>query len=264
MTKSLWRAFWPVTRNTASAQEGKRFQYRVPTYLIAFPRSGSNFLQQVIESSSGLTCRSLYAVPHDAPHKVLNFKSHALSYAHLLDEVTRLVGPVDAPEKIIVLQRDPRDVMISFYEFVQTRKEIAVPQEDFFHHICFFWTAFVDKDRILERRVELAPLSIAEAYRRHVQKWFVQPDFEGNVLRVRYERLVEAPEVEFDRIFRYLELDCELARDSLDVMVSQYSKTSWQRGRPSRWRQYMDRYPALLSAVNDYASEEIRLLGYDD
>lgn len=240
-----------------------RFRYRLPTVLVAFPRSGSNFLQRVVETSSGLTCQSLYALPHRNPEALFNVKSHALSYAHLLDESTRLVGNTDAPAKIIVLQRDPRDVVISFYEFVQARKKIDVSQEEFFHHICFFWATYLSKDRVLERTVELEPLSIADAIQRHVRNWFEQPVFEGEILRVHYERLVTDPQTEFERIFRFLELDCALAQNSLGEMVSQYSKTNRSRGVPLGWRNKTGQYSVLLSIVNNSIAPTIRFLGYE-
>lgn len=260
--KSLIRALWPAQK-TRHSRRARDFQYRLPTYLVAFPRSGTNFLQGVLEASSGLQCRSLYALPHTAPTEIFNFKSHALSYTYLVDEVRRLICEMDKPEKVILLQRDPRDVIVSFYEFVQARKDVPLAQNTFLNETCFFWATFLDKDRTLDRRVELAPLSVAEAYRRHVNEWYVAPPPDISILRLRFEDLVTDPASEFARVFDFLNLDCSLSTDSLSAKVSQYSTTDRERGEPYGWRQNVEYYPNLLAKINATMAREIRLLGYD-
>jgi hypothetical protein len=246
-----------------AARQMQHLSYATPSYLISYPRSGSNFLQSVVQGSSGLRCRSVYAFPHVQPQYILSLKSHALSFGHLLDEISRLVPDAPPPQKLVVLFRDPRDVMVSFYEFLQVRKDVQIPQVDFLEGVSYFYATYKDRDMALARRSEYAPISIAESYRKHVRNWVVEPPNDLDCLTVRYEDLVLSPEIEFQRIFDFLELDCALAAATLADKVSLYSEGSRPRGEPHGWRTCEDQYPDLLARVRTMLNYEIGVLGYD-
>lgn len=242
----------------------QKISYSLPTYLISYPRSGSNFLQSVLSKSSGLCCKSIYALPHNYSEHILSLKSHAISYKYLLDESKRLVHTDNLPSKIILLFRDPRDVMISFYEFVLKRKNTKISQKEFLENVCYFYATYEGKDTSpLERQVEYSPLNVAEGYIKHIYNWFVKKPENLDCLVVKFEDLILSPYTEFKRIFDFLELDCSLATEQLKVKVSQYSDSKRQRGKAYEWVNCQDEYSKLLNRVNTLFHSEIKILGYD-
>ena len=97
-----------VCQHPASASVCERI------FLVSYPRSGSNFFQEVMKTKFHISSRSLYGDnPQDST--IRNLKSHAISYEYLKDECSFILGDQSSPNRIIVLFRDPRDVMISFF-----------------------------------------------------------------------------------------------------------------------------------------------------
>lgn len=238
--------------------------YPVPGVVVSYPRAGSNFLQAILTQSSGLNNQSIYArkepiAPRDF---ILTLKSHAPTPEYLWEEYRRKVTLPEQPERIVLLTRDPRDLMISFYEYTQTQRKTAIPQEDFLHRTCYFYASTIDPDS--ERTVERGPLSVAAAYQKHIRAWFAERPENLDCIEVRYENLVQQPEDAFARIFAYLNLDCPLATAFLPVKVSLYDSSRKERGVPGGWRHQQERYRVLLDTVHESLQDEISLLGYDD
>lgn len=242
-------------------KKAAKLGYVLPTFLVSFPRSGSNFLQSVLQGSSGFLCQSIYGPYPDDTEPVLSLKSHAISLEHLLDEINRLLPDVSQPSKIILLPRDPRDVMISFFEFTQVRRNIILRQENFLD-ISYFYASTIDKTS--ERKIEYTPLNITEAYKSHIKNWFVNKPEHLDCLTLRYEDLVQSPNKHFQHLFEFLNLNCSIATEMLEVKVSLYSQTSAQRGQAQGWRAYQDKYAGLLAQVQTLFGHEMRVLGYDE
>jgi len=254
----------PEQQQLLSEDKVKSLGYSLPSYLVGFPRSGTNFLQSVLEGSSGLLCRSLYGPPKVNQNNILSLKSHTPSYEFLLDEIGRFVPEFGTPDKFILIIRDPRDVFISFYEFVQSTKGLSITQSEFIYEVCYFFATFEDRHKVNSRKLEFAPLSIFDAYKKHIDSWFVNrpPSMDCHV--VKYEDLVLSPESEFQRIFDFLNLDCSLEKEKLKLKVSQYSTTSRKRGVIGGWRDCQDEYDELISSVNNSLKKEITILGYPE
>ncbi len=236
--------------------------YSLPTYLVGFPRSGTNFLQSVLEGSSGLLCKSIYSYPKVSSKDILSLKSHTPSYEFLLDEISRYVPGFEVPEKAILIVRDPRDVFISFYEFVRSTKDVSIAQSDFLNKVSYFFATFKDHHNINSRKSEIAPLSIFHAYKKHIDSWFVHREQSLDCHVVKYENLILSPEAEFQHIFDFLNLDCVLEKDRLELKVSQYSSTKRKRGVSGGWRHCKDQYGELIALVNIAFKKEIQILGY--
>jgi len=254
----------PEQHQLLSEDEVKSLGYSLPSYLVGFPRSGTNFLQSVLEGSSGLLCRSLYGSPKVNQNNILSLKSHTPSYELLLDEIDRFVPDFGTPDKFILIIRDPRDVFISFYEFVQSTKDLSITQSEFINEVCYFFATFEDRHKVNSRKSEFAPLSIFDAYKKHIDSWFVNrpPSMDCHV--VKYEDLVLSPESEFQRIFDFLNLDCSLEKERLELKVSQYSNSSRKRGAISGWRDCQSEYGELISSVSNAFKKEIKILGYSE
>ncbi len=238
-----------------------KLKYALPTFLVSFPRSGSNFLQSVLQSSSGFVCQSIYAPLREPSAVTLSVKSHATSLEYLMDEIYRFIPEIARPSKVLLLQRDPRDVMISFYEYVKVMRGLEISQSEFLDKCSFFYAATIDKE--FKRRVDTGPLNIRDAYRKHVDNWFMKVPNDLDCLVVKYEDLVISPDAEFKRIFEFLELDCPILSAALRVKVSLYSNDGRQRGRAGGWQDNKTQYSTLLEYVHRYFLSEIRYLGYE-
>ncbi|MCC6145153.1 MAG: sulfotransferase domain-containing protein [Candidatus Hydrogenedentes bacterium] len=241
-----------------------RLPYRLPAVVVSYPRAGSNFLQNILKHSSGLHSQSIYGpYPFTEPREItLTVKSHAVSPAYLMDEFQRLVEVEYTPERVVLLQRDPRDVMVSFYEYAQANRKTAIRQDEFLNGIDFFYASTIDPQS--RRAVEKNPLTVAEAFRKHIQTWFRERPDHPPCLVLRYEDLVQDPWANFQKVFDFLQVECTLAEEFLRVKVSQYSGTrdEGQRGKAGGWRGQQEKYAALLDQVQREFAEEIRLLGY--
>lgn len=236
--------------------------FRAPAAVVSYPRSGSNFLQSILTHSSGLNNQSIYGrkVKFTARDFTLSVKSHAPTPEYLAGEFPRKVERPEQPERIILLLRDPRDVMISFYEYTQAQRGVQIPQGTFLTGVCYFYASFIDPES--ERRVERGPLSVLDAYKKHIETWVAQRPAGLSCLEVRYETLQTDPERGFGEVFRYLNLDCPLAKAYLPVKVSQYDETRKDRGTAEAWRKHGEQYRELLDGVEAHLRDEIALLGY--
>ena len=151
--------------------------------------------------------------------------------------------------------------MISFYEYTQFNRNATIRQEDFLDDICFFYASMIDPGS--KRTLDKAPMSILHAYRKHVRRWFVERPDDLDCLVVRFEDLTSEPERVFRTVFDYLDLDCSLAREFLDVKVSQYSQEKRTRARAGGWKEDYATYKTLVDAVNEKLNEEIKILEYE-
>ena len=237
--------------------------FSLPTFLVSYPRSGSNFLQNVLRKSTDLYCCSFYAPRPKNPQCVFSFKSHALSPKYLNDEIKRYYPAMKIPEKIIWLKRDPRDVMISFYEFLKFKKKIVVEQSNFLNGIDYDYAFVGDSINVHSylRKIDIAPLSIIDAYIRHVSSWLEIRDNTFDFLEVSYENLVENPNKFFKIIFNFLEVDVALNIKSLSKKVSLYSNESRKRSQAYGWKKSKT-HSCLIEQVNDKLSKYISMLGY--
>ena len=231
--------------------------------LLSFPRSGSNFVQSVIAQSSGRYARSIYRLQLPRGSRVFNLKSHALSPVHLTDELNLFFVHPKTPEKTCILIRDPRDVMISFYEFIKKRKRINISQEAFFLSTCYYYATYNDGRNILNRRTELQPLSVKDGFKTFFNSWSISKYNCESRLIIKYEDILEEPVKKFGEIFDFYRLVCELDKSSLETKVSQYGDQSiYKRGIAGGWRANQKKYGLLIELVTEHLQEEINRLGY--
>ncbi|OQB43465.1 MAG: Sulfotransferase domain protein [Candidatus Hydrogenedentes bacterium ADurb.Bin179] len=236
--------------------------YLLPTIVLSYPRAGSNFLQSVLQGSTGMRCQSIYGKLAEGPDTTLTVKSHSPSPTYFEDEWHRFLPDRPLPSKIIRLQRDPRDVLISFIEYTETNRKTAIRQDEFLNEVDYFYASTIDRDFL--RAHYKQGLTVAEAFKEHVRTWYTEPVPNCyEMLPVRYEDLLLEPQKTFKIIFDFLNLDCELAEKFLGVRVSLYSDTGRPRARIQGWRENMDRYGILLRQIREQLSEEIVALGYE-
>lgn len=232
----------------------KHLSYNLPTMVVSFPRSGSNFMQKVIQDSSGLICQSIYS-PELLENGVLNLKTHSPSPEYLIDEWKTFFKSDPVPEKLIILNRDPRDIVISFYEFFKFRRNIDVSQRHFLHQIDYFYATFI------ERRIYLDGLSICQAYKKFIENWWVPENSNFDILKIRYEDLVINPIDTFSNIFRFLDLNCQVSTASLDEKVSLYSPDKRPRGLAYGWKSMTQQYAQIIMQSQECFEKEISMIG---
>ena len=244
--------------------------YALPTVTSSFPRSGSNFFQSVLRGSSGLQCLSLYH-PQYPMEQVYNLKSHALTPDDLAREFSDMVPyETEFPQKIVYLKRDPRDVMISLYDFACFNHQQAFPMEVFLG-MNYYYIANPPGKRDVKTIFYLPgpeACTVAQAYRLFTQAHFQAPAYPTAVetLLLSYEGMVEEPQDTFQQAFDFLDLDCTLNPEFIRLKVSLYSDSKRQRGIAYGWRQpeNQELYLPLIEQVNDLLAEEIEFLGYGD
>jgi len=149
--------------------------------------------------------------------------------------------------------------MISFYEFTRAERGADIAQADFLD-TDYFYASYIDKTST--RRVETAPLTVADAFKKYVHHWFVDRPADIDCFVVRYEDLVTSPEETFDRVFAYLQVEATLARELLYRRVSQYSTETRVRAKAQAWQENQDYYHELLHCVEERLRDEIEALGY--
>ena len=261
--------FRSVLRVMHDQETLSKLTYALPTVTSSFPRSGSNFFQSVLRGSSGLQCISLYHSQYPQ-EQVFNLKSHALTPAALRREFADMVPyELAYPEKIIYLKRDPRDVMISLYEFAcfNHQREFAL---DEFLGMNYYFVANPPGVRGVKNIYYLPgpeACTVEEAFRLYHQAHLHAPQDQGTVetLLLSYEEMVEDPQSAFERAFAFLDLDCSLNPEFIQLKVSLYSDSTRKRGIAYGWRQpeTQEHYALLLEQVNDRLKDQIVSLGYE-
>lgn len=229
------------------------------SFLISFPRSGANVLQNVFRISSGLDAQSIYGTLNH-PDKIVNYKSHAPSREYLYDETQRLLNKDSRNSKKIILVRDPRDVFISFYEYTQHQKKTTIDQDFFIQNYDFFLAAPIDRQFL--RKVECTPLKVIEAYKKHINEWIIEGTSPSLELVVSYEQLLTNSKYVFRKIFNFLELHCTLNENALHERVSLYSNEKRERCIINCWKTCYSDYQNIINYVEDSLDSELKTLGY--
>jgi hypothetical protein len=207
-----------------------------------------------------VAARSIYAA-NPAEIEGGNLKSHAPTPEYLADEVTRRLGDA-APQghvPVIWLVRDPRDAMISFYEYSRHRLGMELDQTRFCTDFDWFLAAPID--RTCERRTLQSPLTVMEAYRLHLARW-QQEHAAGRVLLVRYEELLVRTEEVFAAIAGALGLPAPNRLKGIEEKVSQYSDDGRARGTSETWKQHRETYAEIIARVEAALGPEMECLGY--
>lgn len=237
--------------------------------LLSFPRSGSNFLQNVIKSNcKTIHCTSAYANGVFLRAQSL-LKSHAVDEALLLAELRGTWNRHAPRSGTIVLTRDPRDLMISYYDFLQTVFAGEITPETLFEYdfnwIKDEWRSRKKTDIVNKYEDRIDPPSevftVLDAYKGWHQSW-IAPAPDPNWLRVRYEDLIQHPQDSFNAIFDYLNLPKPDTFAGLTTFVSLHGDSARTRGKAQGWRTAPDMYRPILDKTSDGLAGQIADMGY--
>ena len=271
---SFLKRILSIVRNGSIVLENEAASdwFSYSSIIVSYPRSGSNFLQQILRDNSDLKTSSLYGSASNV-READNLKSHAISHEYLQAELSLITGRYDQNVKILVLFRDPRDVMISFYNYAIARKIIDVPHNQFLDLDWFLIFGYSQSTRVHMRRHHLTPISVGDAYQIFVNSWlkvFNESPMQ-NIILCKYEDIMANFDEEARRLLQFFKTDLDPPSRFKDrvkkptQLVALYSQEERPRGEAfgSQRAEIRDQYSKLVASVEERFDNEIRLLGYD-
>lgn len=209
--------------------------------LCGFPRTGTHWIRNVIEKSSGEKTFNLYDnKPTKNDKNALLIKIHARSKFIAKIKAIWLLPPFSFGGKFIYVYRDPRDAIISLYEMYKKEKNNAgLDGEDYLN----------SQDPIGQ-------------YKWEINSWVAKKH--NNVLLIKFEDLKISPKNEFQRIFDFLDIKSPVQIESVQKMVNTEDSSHRPRGAAYGWKNAPKEYSFIINTVSKRLKEEIKILGYEN
>ena len=195
LKKSLAAYARVVTKRQAAARG--LTVYPDDTFLVSFPRSGNTWVRFLV-------CNLIN--PDDA----VDFARLESRIPEIYDLTDRALRAFPRPrilkshesfdpryKKVIYIVRDPRDVVLSYYEFQLKRRVI---------------TESCSLEEFVPRFMESEFEPKTGSWRDHVLSWVATRGGQRNFLLLRYENMLADPEKESTRIAHFLGLDAKPER----------------------------------------------------
>ena len=206
-----------------------------------YPRSGSHWIRNVIEKSSGAKIFEIYGGNITPAIKdICIVHIHARNKWIARAKALWLLPPHNFGGKYIYVYRDPRDAIISFYEIYKNRK--SLPD--------------------LEPKDFIKLYDPIRHYRWEINAWVLKNH--EDVLLVRFEDLKMRPLAIFEKIFGYLNIDAPVNRGSIGEKVLASDSEKRPRATAHGWKKAPPKYQCIIDSVNKELDREIKLLGYED
>lgn len=206
-----------------------------------FPRTGTHWIMNVVEKSSGMKTYSIQErriTPDDKNICIL--KIHARNKIIARAKALWLLPPHDFGGKYIYVYRDPRDAIISLYEFYKNAKGLtSLEPEDF-----------------------LKLYDPIRQYRWEINAWVLKNP--KDVLSIKYEDLKANPIEGFRNIFDYLDINAPLKPECIHEKVLTINSKNRPRATAYGWQHCPPEYQGIIDSVNKNLCREIKLLGYED
>jgi hypothetical protein len=233
------------------------------TSLIAFPRSGGQFVQNVIKkNTSGIFCSTIYN-DDVVIRKHMNLKSHALTMGAVRSELRSIWDVEEVKFKPIILVRDPRDIFLSMYDYVWKMRDVKLEPKDFLH-ADYYWYFFEPELIMTVRAGQTHALSMIDAYRIWYRNWITPIAPPPQSIQVKYEALVSDPNTAFGPIFEHVGQKIPVEIKALDKIVARNGGSKRPRARAHGWREAPKIYLPIIEAVSDALKNELRDMGYEN
>jgi len=231
------------------------------TILASFPRSGSNFVQKTLDHNTReLKSASIYAKGRVSKRPVF-LKSHASNTGLARNELKALWDYSGEIHDTFALIRDPRDVLISSFDFITDRLGRPPNPADFLSHDYYY--SFFPPDLTPSIRGEdMRPLNIIQAYRAWVLHWITNRHAAGTVKLLRYEDLVATPQTAFKPLFDAFDEPMPASLKGLDQETAQYGDSPRERAVAGGWRNAPALYAPIIETVSKNLAPEIEALSY--
>ena len=209
--------------------------------LCGFPRTGTHWIRNVIEKSTGKKTYDLYTnKPTHLDNEVLLLKIHARNKQIAYLKALWLLPRFNFEGKYIYIYRDPRDSIISMYEMYKKEK----------------------KNNSITPKEYLKAHDPIGQYRWEIKEWVLKKH--KNVYIVKFENLRKNPEIYFKKIFVFLNLDFPIAIEFIDKLIATSDEAKRPRGTVHGWKNTcISEYKFIVDQVQNKLNKEIELIGYE-
>jgi hypothetical protein len=205
-----------------------------------YPRSGTHWIRNVIEKSSGVKTFHIHGGEiTPATKDVCVIKIHARSKWVARFKALWLLPPHNFGGKYIYVYRDPRDAIISLYEMYKNVKDSPD----------------------LEPKDFIKLYDPIRQYKWEINAWVLHNH--KDVLLVRFEDLKMHPVATYEKIFGYLNIDAPVDRESIGEKVLMSDSENRPRATAYGWKKAGPKYQCIIDSVNKELDKEIKLLGYE-
>ena len=208
--------------------------------LCGFPRTGTHWIRNIIEKSTGKKTYDLYANrPTQLDKEVLLVKIHARNKQIAYLKALWLLPRFNFGGKYIYVYRDPRDSIISMYEmYKKEKKNINITPKEY-----------------------LKVHDPIGQYRWEINSWVINKHHDVYV--VKFENLRKQPEMCFKKIFAFLDLDSPVAFQYIDKLVGTSDDEKRPRGTAYGWKNTRNNeYKFIIDQIQKKLAKEIALIGY--
>jgi hypothetical protein len=220
-----------------------RSDFNISCVMAGFPRSGTHWICNVIEKSSGRYCPNLEDIDFNRVYtdgRLCVIKIHARSKLVLKLRMFLSLPPHYFKKKYIYVYRDPRDAIISLYNMYNIIKKKNLSQKEFLH--------------------VYDPVG---QYKWEINSWVLCKKKE-NVLIIRFEDLKLDSINTFKDIFTFLNLKSQLKEETLNEYVGVVENNERKKGTVSGWKTSYEDYKELIEEINKKLQHELILLNYND
>jgi hypothetical protein len=213
----------------------------IPCIMSGYPRSGTHWIRNVIERSSGAKTFEISARKiTPATKAICILKIHARNKWMARAKALWLLPPHNFGGKYIYVYRDPRDAIISLYEMYRKVKDSPD----------------------LEPKDFMKLYDPIRQYQWEINAWVLEKH--KDVLLVRFEDLKMRPLATFEKIFDYLDIDAPVDCESIGEKVLASDSENRPRATAYGWKKADPKYQCIIDSVNKELDKEIKLLGYED
>lgn len=227
-------------------------------WLVSYPRSGSTWLRWMLATiqhpEADLTQNAVLKelVPDTHLETRDFYLQKKYDWAPVFLKSHFCIDPEYSCRKVVYLYRDGRDVLLSFYNYIQNRDSVELDFTEFF-------------DWFLNGNSKLLFGTWAD----HVRMW-LSSMFNVNTLFVKYEDLIQNPQVILRKICNFSGVDANSDLINLAVENCAFSKMKEKSGEPlmigkagtsGGWRKNLSEEQRLQFSTRCKAALE--LAGYD-
>jgi len=212
----------------------------IKCYLCGFPRTGTHWIRNVIEKSTGTKTYDLYSNKPKADEKDISLvKIHARNRFMARLKAYLVLPPHNFGRKYIYTYRDPRDAILSLFEMYKKDKNYSEMSSDDFIKLY---------DPIRQ-------------YMWEINAWVLREH--PSVMLVKFEDLKANPVKIFQDIFTFVEIKGEVHPGIIGEKVAVMDNKSRLRGVAFGWKNAPAEYKPLIDAISRQLHHQIKLLRYD-
>lgn len=214
---------------------------KIDYVITGFPRSGTHWVRNVVETNSLKYCPNLEDMNLD---KIINdkevflIKVHARSPIILKLKLFFQLPPNLFSGKVIYVYRDPRDSIISLYNMYNILKNKKLSQREF-----------------------LDSYDPIGQYSWEIKEWVLN-NKTTDILVIRFEDLKNKQVDTFNRIFKFLDINFKGDFQGMNTFVGVVENNTRPKGSVYGWK-LSPEYKILIDEVNKRIPHIIMQLGYD-